>query len=124
MALQENKPTRNYSSTQVELYAVCNIGLESFRENMADFSNLKGYYNNAWANQFEDEIEAARKLPSLQQRGELSETANIQLKEKGDQCLIAWQRLKRHIADVQSWKQQDNCFTIQPQMATGQTFKN
>lgn len=100
MALQSEKPVRNYNCTQAELYAVCKIGLESYRENTTDFSNFKGYYNNAWGNTFESEIEAAEQLPSLQQRGERSEISNVELAEKGDECLVAWQRLKRHTADA------------------------
>ena len=104
MALQESKPIRNYNCTQTELYAVCNIGLTSYRENIVGFSNFKGYYDDKWGNDFKKEIEAAKKLKGQQQRGEPSETANIQLQEKGDECLVAWQRLKRHIADVQGWE--------------------
>ncbi len=104
MALQEEKPTRNYNCTQTELYAVCLTGLKSFRENLADFSNFKGYYSNAWANDFEQEIKDAKKLKGQQQRTEPSESGRIKLVEKSDECLVAWQRLKRHIADVQGWE--------------------
>ena len=104
MGLQDPKPIKKYNCTQTELYAICIIGLTSYRENITDFGNFKGYYNAAWGNTFEDQIEAAKQLKSQQQRGEPSETANIQMQEKGDECLVAWQRLKRHIADVQGWE--------------------
>ncbi|HDY87667.1 MAG TPA: hypothetical protein ENH82_06050 [bacterium] len=94
------KPKPKYNSSQLELYAVCRIGLLSFKENLADFTNFKGYYTNTWANDFEQEIKNTEKLPNLQVRGEKSETARILMAVKGKESLAKWQTLKRYIADA------------------------
>ena len=49
------RPSSDYHSTQLELYAVCRIGLGSYRENIADFTNFKAKYDAAFGNDFEAE---------------------------------------------------------------------
>ncbi len=98
------RPEPGYSSTQLELYAICRIALSSYREQITDFSNFKAFYNDAWGNTFEKAINAAAALPDFQARDETSETANIHLIEKGKKCLNKWQDLKRYIITTTNWE--------------------
>ncbi len=97
------RPSSDYNSTQLELYAVLRIGLASYRENIADFTGFKAKYDATFGNDFETEINAAAALPSFQARDEASETANILLSKKATECGSKWQDLKRYIADVDDW---------------------
>ncbi len=97
------RPQSEYHSTQLELYAVLRIGLASYRENIADFTNFKAKYDAAFGNTFETEINAAAALPDFQARDEASETANILLDKKAKECTNKWQDLKRYIASTTGW---------------------
>ncbi|MFQ5334562.1 MAG: hypothetical protein ACE5DN_00650, partial [Flavobacteriales bacterium] len=99
------RPEPDYNCTQLELYAVCRIGLSSYREQLADFTNFKGFYDAAWGNDFEAAIEAAAALPDFQARDEPSETANTFLGKKGKQCTNKWQDLKRYITTTTGWEE-------------------
>jgi len=99
-----DKPQPEYNCTQLELYAVCRIGLGSYREQLADFTAFKAFYDAAFGNDFEAAIEAAAALPDFQARDETSETANIFLGEKGTECANKWQDLKRYITTTTGWK--------------------
>lgn len=98
------RPEADYNCTQLELYAVLRIGLSSFRENIADFNNFKAYYTDQWANDFEDAIDAAAAIPDFQARDEASESALIDLEEKGTECANKWQDLKRYITSTTGWE--------------------
>ena len=98
------RPSALYDCTQLELYAVCRIGLGSYREQIVAFSNFKAFYDDQWGNDFEDAIEAAAVLPDFQARDERSETAAIVLGEKGTECLNKWQDLKRYITSTTGWE--------------------
>ena len=98
------RPAANYDCTQLELYALCRIGLGSYREQLADFTAFKAFYDGPWGNAFEDAITAAAAIPDFQARDETSETANIYLGEKGTECLNKWQDLKRYITSTTGWE--------------------
>lgn len=98
------RPSSDYNSTQLELYAVCRIGLASYRENIADFTGFKAKYDAAFGNDFEAEINAAAALPSFQARDEASETAAINLGKKGKESTDKWQDLKRYITSTTGWE--------------------
>lgn len=98
-----DRPTSVYDCTQLELYAVCRIGLGSYREQLADFTAFKAFYDATWGNDFEDAITAAAELPDFQTRDEPSETANIVLGDKGKECTNKWQDLKRYITTTTGW---------------------
>ena len=97
------RPSADYNCKQLELYAVCRLGLGSYREYLAEFGNFKGKYDEGWGNDFETAINDAAKLPDFQARDEKSETAGIKLAKKGTECANKWQDLKRYIADVNDW---------------------
>lgn len=98
------RPKAEYHSTQLELYAVLRIGLSSFREFLPDFSNFKAFYDAAWGNDFEQEIEDAAALPDFQARDEASESALIILDKKRKECANKWQDLKRYITSTTGWE--------------------
>lgn len=98
------RPQSKYECTQLELYAVCRIGLSSYREQLADFTAFKAFYTTPWGNTFEDAINAAAELPDFQTRDEPSETAAIVLGEKGTECVNKWQDLKRYITTTTGWE--------------------
>lgn len=93
-----------YNCKQLELYAVCRLGLASYRENLAAFTAFKAKYDAALGNDFETAINDAAALPDFQARDEKSESAQILLEKKAKECLAKWQDLKRYIADVQGWE--------------------
>lgn len=98
------RPEASYICTQLELYAVCRIGLGSYREQQADFTAFRAFYDAAWGNTFEAAIEAAAALPDFQARDEPSEVANIHLVNKGKECVNKWQDLKRYITSTTGWE--------------------
>ena len=100
-----DRPQPEYNATQLELYAVCRIGLGSYREQLADFTAFKAFYNTAFGNDFEAAIEAAAALPDFQARDETSETANIFLGKKAKECTNKWQDLKRYITTTTDWEE-------------------
>lgn len=100
------RPSADYNCKQLELYAVCRLGLGSYREHLTVFGNFKGKYGTpAFGNIFEAAINAAATLPDFQARDEKSETAGIKLTKKGTECANKWQDLKRYIADVNDWEE-------------------
>ena len=54
-----DRPEPDYNCKQLELYAVCRLGLASYRENLADFTAFKGKYDAALGNDFETAINDA-----------------------------------------------------------------
>jgi hypothetical protein len=93
-----------YNCRQLELYAICQIALTSYRKNLSDFTNFKSFYNTAWGNTFEQAINTAKTLPGFQARDEKSETAKILLETHAKLCLAKWQDLKRYIATTTGWE--------------------
>jgi len=98
------RPEAEYNATQLELYAVCRIGLGSYREEIVAFGDFKAFYDAAFGNDFEAAIEAAAALPDFQARDEPSEVANINLTNKGKECTNKWQDLKRYITSTTGWE--------------------
>lgn len=98
------RPSADYNCTQLELYAVLRIGLSSYREQLVDFNNFKGYYDDQWGNDFETAIDTAAEIPDFQARDEASESALIELEKKGNDCANKWQDLKRYITSTTGWE--------------------
>ncbi len=94
------KPIKVYNCTQAELYAICTLTLNSFQEYLTDFTNFKGIYTPAYHAARVAELNAAMALPYFQQRDEPVEVARVLLKNKADECLVAWQALKSYILDT------------------------
>jgi hypothetical protein len=76
------KPKNIYPCTQAELYAIAGIALDSFQQNLVDFSNFKTIYSPVFLADRMVELAAAVALPDLQQRDEPVELARKELEEK------------------------------------------
>ena len=96
---QSPKPQPRYQCTQAELYAICRIAWANCLIHLARFFQFKTFYTQQFIDDRVAEVDDAASLPDSQMRGEASEIAHIQLKEKADLCLIAWQSLKAYIQD-------------------------
>jgi len=89
-----------YPCTQGELYACCYIGWKSYGNNLARFTNFKGFYTALFGTARVGEVDAAKALPDEQTRDEVAETLRILLIDKGTECTDGWQQLKRYIASA------------------------
>jgi hypothetical protein len=90
----------NYNCTQQELYEVAKVGWRNYKNSLADFTNHKGKYTPALADEALGAILAAQNLPDGQAWGAGSETLRIQLEQAVDTCLNNWQILKSYITDA------------------------
>ena len=97
MSLRQERPTAAYKCTQEEFYQVCILGWDSYLANQSAFAAFNTLYTTAFGNAQRTEVVDAMELPDFQARDEASETAGILLKEKADECLIAWKALESHI---------------------------
>ncbi len=95
-----HKPLSKYRCTQSELYAICNIGWNSFKEHVNEFTKLKGFYTIDYANERLAEVEVAFNLPDYSNRYSESEAIRVGMIKKADECLGKWQILKRYILEA------------------------
>jgi hypothetical protein len=102
-----NKPLPKYDCTQAELYAICTLGWNSCSDHLIDFTNLKPYYTAAYVTAKKAAIAAAKALPHETARAGEIKNARVLLAEKGGECLVKWQALKRHIEDAFAKNQLD-----------------
>lgn len=77
------RPRPRYNCKQAELYAILEIGWNSYLSNLGPFGLYSLLYTLLYGNDSMTQLAAARALPSNQQSGEASETLNIQMGEKG-----------------------------------------
>jgi len=91
---------RNYSCTQLELYAVAKAGWASYGRNQASFGIFRPIYSANYGLQRLAEITTAENMPDEQARNSASEVARVNLAARGKVCLDNWQMLKRYIINA------------------------
>lgn len=92
--------TANYNFTQQELYTIVETVINSLEQNLTDFANFKARYTAQFITDARASLLSARNLPDEQARNADAEIQRIELSKFNRDCLDAWQKLKRYIADA------------------------
>lgn len=87
----------DFNCSQQELYVTARAGIQSFRDNLAEFEDFSGIYTTQWADNLLAKIAAAELLPDAQARSAESEVQRVNLAAATDALTELWQRLKRYI---------------------------
>lgn len=89
-----------YHCQQRELYSIAELGWKLCLKYEVRFAGFKGKYTSAFISNQIVAVKAARELPDVQARGEVSETLHGKLFKKNVEVLQLWQALKRYISDA------------------------
>lgn len=92
------KKEPKYRCSQPELYAVARTGWNSFSQYILAFGDMRGFYDEAYANGAQTQITDAEAMPESQSRYAQSEVNRTELQAQADECLAKWQLLKRYIS--------------------------
>lgn len=95
--MPEARPTNQYPCSQADLYAVCNIGWNSYLENQPDFEAFNTLYTAVFGTDALAEVEAAINLPGFQERDEAGETFHIEMKKAHSIAMTKWKSLRSYI---------------------------
>lgn len=92
-----NNPQRNYGIPQVTLYSICTSAWNLCNANLQKFTDLKGFYTEAFIADAQAQVQAAKLLPSSTQTVSFCRTARINLSNSTSQVLSNWRVLKGYI---------------------------
>lgn len=92
-----SRPIAKYHCTQAELYAICNIGWQSYTENQPNFETFKTTYTPAFGIAMVAAVESAKNLPDFQSRNQETETAYILMGQTTTRALTKWRALRSYI---------------------------
>lgn len=99
-----------YHCQQKELYSIAELGWKLCLKNEVRFAGFKGKYTTAFISNQIAAVKAARELPDVQARGEVSETLYGKLFKKNIAVLQLWQALKLYISDAFEARLYKTCF--------------
>ena len=92
----------NYRCGQDKLYAGIAQVLKNVEEEIVSFANFKAKYDMSYIDQLKLELQAARELPSIEQRLAEQEIARINLLGRLESCLEVLNALRLYIRDAYS----------------------
>lgn len=92
-----NKIQNNYGTPQEILYSVCLAAWNLCSQNLAKFTELKAFYNEAFIAAALQAVQDAKDLPQSRQTVAARKEARINLSNATRQVLVNWQLLKVYI---------------------------
>lgn len=98
--MADPRPTKKYACSQAELYAINEIGLASYGENLVDFTAFSAKYDAQFGTDTLAAVQSTKDMPDFQARNEIAETAHIGMITAVQKCNRNWRKLRRHIANA------------------------
>ncbi|MES2619256.1 MAG: hypothetical protein V4615_00270, partial [Bacteroidota bacterium] len=89
-----------FTCTHRELYTVCASGWESCNQNLEKFTSFRPVYTAAFVEARINDLNQVKAIPHKTKRTVTQELARTELKNKLNQCLDAWRKLKLTIPDL------------------------
>ena len=95
------KIKRTYPCSEIDLYDVCILGLNSFEKYQQQFEAVSTKYTLQWAAHQRAAVEAARHMPDRGARGDAHEILRTQLVPIADDCCVKW-KIRAYL--VRGWQ--------------------